>query len=160
MNNTNRTRAVVALAGLALIAGAAIANTTVTRAHGRFTDVDATRREGGHWRAAVLTRTNNRTGQSQEADRIEAFARHLDVSTATASTPPSFHVWMVSADTLTSADFGAMRVNRRGNAGFIFDTRRGATLPAGVTSISSFSGGTIEIRDANAGTTVLTATLP
>ena len=67
-----------------------------------------------------------RGAAAQQVDRIQATARHLDVSGASAANPPSFHVWMVSSDGLTSGDFGAMRVNRRGNAAFLFDTRREA----------------------------------
>ena len=157
MPNRMWTSAVAAVAGIVLVTGAALAAVTVQRAHGRFTDVDSTRREAGVWRMAVVTRTRGRN--AGEADLIAARAHHLDVSGATASNPPSFHVWLVSSDTLTSADFGAMRVNRRGNAVFQFDTRQGATLPSGVTSLSTFSGGTIEVRDGSS-TVVLSATLP
>jgi hypothetical protein len=149
--------AVAAVAGIIFVAGVAVAATTVHRAHGRFTDVDSTRREAGVWHVGVVTRT--RGGNSGETDVILATAKHLDVSGASAANPPSFHVWMVSSDTLTAADFGAMRVNRRGNAAFKFDTRRGATLPSGVTSLSTFSGGTIEVRDGTSAV-VLSSTLP
>jgi hypothetical protein len=151
--------AAAVVAGVVVVSGLAVASTTVQRAHGRFTDVDSTRREAGHWNVAVATRTSRRGGSSQEADRIEAYGKHLDVSGATATSRPSFHVWLVTSDASTSADFGAMRVNRRGNAAFIFDTRGGSSLPSGVTSLTSFSGGTIEIRDGS-GTVVLSSTLP
>jgi len=146
-----------AVAGIVVLAGAAVAATTTYRARGRFTDVDSTRREAGVWAVGVTTRTRGRN--TGETDVIRAAAKHLDVSGASAANPPSFHVWMVSSDTLTAADFGAMRVNRRGNAIFKFDTRRGATLPAGITSLSTFSGGTIEVRDGTSAV-VLSSTLP
>lgn len=153
-------RNVVLMAGaaLALVAGLAVAATTVWKGRGKFTDVDSTRREGGHWKVGEVSQSNrNRT---RVAARIEAQARNLDVSNASSTSPPNFHVWLVDSSGNTSADFGAMRVNRRGNAQFIFDTRR-ASFPNGVTSISGFTGGTIEIRDhSNSGTIVLSATLP
>jgi hypothetical protein len=98
-------------------------------------------------------------GNGAHAERVEATARRLNVSGATAANPPSFHVFLVKSDGSGAADFGAMRVNRRGNAAFKFDTRRGATLPSGVTSLSTFSGGTIEVRDGTSAV-VLSSTLP
>ncbi len=148
---------IVGIAALAAASGLAVASGTATRAHGKFTDVDSTRREGGIWRIGVLTRTRN--GNTREIDVVQAAARNLDVSGATASNPPSFHVYLVTSDSSTSADFGKMRVNRHGKGGFMFDTRFGSTLPSGVTSLSTFSGGTIEIHDGS-GTVVLSATLP
>ena len=136
---------VSALAGVALARGA-----TVSFDRGRLeppTDV----RTRGHYKLMEITR------DTASVERIQAWARHLDMSAVTADNPPNFHVWMTTSDGLTATDFGQMRVNRRGNAVFLLDSRETA-LPDGVTTLTAYAGGTVEVHDA-AGATVLSATL-
>lgn len=96
-------------------------------------------------------------GNGSHFERIETTARHLDMTADTQGAAPVYHVWLVTSDASAEADFGAMRTNQRGNAGFVFDTRH-TELPSGVTSITDYSGGTIEIR--NGSTAVAQATIP
>jgi hypothetical protein len=130
---------------------------TISRSmvQGRMAPVAQSGVEHGAFRMKVINR-----GNGAHAERIEATARRLNVSGATAQNPPSFHVFLVKSDGSGAADFGAMRVNRRGNAGFIFDTRRASnSLPSGVNTIVDYAGGTIEVRDGG-GTAVCAGTIP
>ncbi len=149
--------ALVAAAALFAAATGADARPNVSRqiVHGKMTPTATSGTEHGRFRMMVMD-----AGNGAHVERIEAAARGLDVSGATAANPPSFHVFLVKSDGSGAADFGAMRVNRRGNAMFIWDTRRIAdTLPSGVSSITDFGGGTIEIRDGG-GTAVCSGTIP
>lgn len=96
-------------------------------------------------------------GNGSHYERIETTARRLDMTADAQGAAPVYHVWLVSSDASSEADFGEMRTNQRGNAGFIFDTRR-TELPSGVSSITDYSGGTIEIR--NGSTAVAEASIP
>ena len=139
--------AVSALAALALARGA-----TISFDHGHMSSPDVENlRTRGRYKLMEITRG------TASVERVEAHARHLDMSAVTADTPANFHVWLTTSDTLTSTDFGQMQVNRHGNARFLLDSRQTA-LPEGVTSVTTYAGGTIEVRDA-AGATVLSATI-
>ena len=149
------------VAGLIAAATFAVAVTaearTVTRkfVQGRMTPVAQGGVEHGAFRMKIISR-----GSGAHAERIEATAKRLNVSGATAQNPPSFHVFLIKSGGSGAADFGAMRVNRRGNAAFIFDTRRASnSLPSGVNTIVDFGGGTIEVRDAG-GTAVCAGNIP
>ena len=141
---------VSACASVALARGA-----TVSFDHGRLTNGDEESRTRGHYKLVEITR-DTREG-TVSVERVQAWARHLDMSAVTEETPANFHVWLKTSDGLTSTDFGQMRVNRRGNAAFLFDSRA-AALPEGVTTLTAYAGGSIEIHDA-AGATVLSATI-
>jgi hypothetical protein len=143
------------LAAAALLALPLVADAGVTRqvVKGRLTATASGGAEKGRFLMGVLDRDNGR-----HVERIETFAHRLNVATATASSPPSFHVWLVLSDGSGAADMGAMRVNRRGDAVFIFDTRR-TTLPSSVNTITDYGGGTIEVRDGS-GSAVLSGSIP
>ena len=142
--------AVSALSSIALARGA-----TINFDRGHLASPDAESRTHGHYKLMEMTR-DTRTG-TVSVERIQAWARHLDMSAVTESTPADFHVWLTNSDASVSTDFGQMQVNRHGNSRFLLDSRSGA-LPDGVTSITAYAGGTIEIRDA-AGASVLSATI-
>jgi hypothetical protein len=142
--------AVAALVAAATFAAVAEARTLHLRnVHGRLTPVVQDDTEHGLFRMKRL-----RGRGDTQAERIEAFARGLDMS----GDAPSFHVFLVKSDGTGAADFGAMRVNRRGNGAFLFDTRRG-TMPDGVTTIVDYVGGVVEVRDAG-GTAVCSGVVP
>lgn len=149
-NRTWLAGAGVAAALLAVVVtSSAIASVTGSR--GPLSAATATGSETGRYRLMEISR-NRRT-----VDRIEAEARHLNVSGASRGNRPSFHVFLIQSSGRGATDFGAMRVNRFGQAAFVFDSRR-ASLPSGVSALTDFSGGTIEVRDSS-GSAVLSATL-
>jgi hypothetical protein len=136
-----------------LCAGATVANAraTITGTRGQLNPTARNGSETGRYKLTEITRSR------AFADRIEAEARGLNVAGATRGNRPAFHVFLIKSDGSAAADFGAMRVNRRGNAAFLFDSRR-ASFPSGVTTITDYSGGTIEVRDSS-NSAVLAATL-
>lgn len=134
--------AAAVVATLCIGATAAGARATITGTRGRLSPATQGGTESGRYRMFEISRSR------ALADRIEAQARGLNVSGATRGNRPAFHVFLVKSDGTGAADFGAMRVNRRGNAAFVFDSRR-ASFPSGVTTITDYSGGTIEVRDAS-----------
>jgi hypothetical protein len=128
------------------------AGTTHQVVRGRMVAAQVGGSESGRFRIAVVDRSNG-----AHVERIEAFAKHLDLSGFSATNPPAFHVWLTLSDGTGAADFGLMRVNRHGNGVFIFDTHF-ASLPSGVATIEDFGGGTIEVKSGT--TSVLTAGIP
>jgi hypothetical protein len=137
---------VSALTGIAFARGA-----TVSFDRGRLVSPDEGSRTRGHYKLVEITR------DSASVERVQAWARHLDMSAVSEESPANFHVWLTTSDGVTSTDMGQMRVNRRGNAVFLLDSRESA-LPEGFTSVTAYAGGTIEIRDAG-GASVLSATI-
>jgi hypothetical protein len=133
-------------------AGASVANARATRTgtQGDLSPTATNGRESGHYRMFEVS------GPRGTWDRVQARARRLPVGRTTRAARPAFHLFLVKSDG-TATDFGALRVNRIGNAAFLFDSRRMA-FPAGVTTITDYSGGTIEVRDSS-DTAVLSATL-
>ena len=117
-----------------VVRGAIHATAGESSSRGRFRMMVADRSGGAH------------------VERLEAFARRLDRSADT-----EFHVVLVSSDGLSTADFGAMRVNRFGFGFLLFDSRR-EDLPAGAATLTDFGGGTIEVRDGD--TAVLSGDIP
>ena len=139
---------VATLAGAAAVANA---GATITGERGQLSPTAAGGTESGRYRMYEITRSR------ATVDRVEVQARGLNVGAPTRpASRPAFHVFLIDSNG-TAADFGAMRVNRIGNARFLFDSRH-ASFPSGVTTITAYSGGTIEVRDAS-GSAVLSATL-
>ncbi len=136
-----------------LCVGATVANAraTITGTRGQLNATARNASEAGRYKLTEITRSR------ATVDRIEAEARGLNVAGATRGNRPAFNVFLIKSDGTGAADFGAMRVNRQGNAAFVFDSRR-ASFPSGVTTITDYSGGTIEVRDAS-NSAVLAATL-
>jgi hypothetical protein len=141
---TNRTWIAVVTVAAALCAGATVANAraTITGTRGQLSPTASNGTEAGRYRLVEISRSR------ATADRIETQARGLNVSGATRGNRPAFHVFLIKSDGSAAADFGAMRVNRQGNAAFVFDSRR-VSFPSGVTTITDYSGGTIEVRDSS-----------
>jgi hypothetical protein len=144
-------KSLIAAAALVAVATVALAGATVAGSKGSLSAVagNSGGHEQGRYRMAVVTRT---TGTGFE--RIETFAKRLDATPdAVSGERPAYDVWLVKSDGSAAADFGAMRVNKHGNAKFIFDTRH-MVLPAladasgNVASIADYAAGTIEIRNA------------
>lgn len=98
-----------------------------------------------------------RTDADRVRDRIDVACNHLDVTVPEGGSAPVYDLWLTTSDGATSVDFGDLTVTRRGRGGFHFNSRID-TFPDGVTSVSDFSGGTIEVR--NGDTSVLSATIP
>ena len=145
--------ALVAVASLAAAVGSAEARTIhLNNVQGRMTPVA----QGGSEHGVFRMKVHDRRGT--QVERIEASARGLNTTGASRQNPPSFHVFLVKQDGTGAADFGAMRVNLRGNGQFLFDSHR-ASFPSGVTTIVDYVGGTIEVRDAG-GTAVCSGVVP
>lgn len=150
---TSRTWISAVTVAAALCAGASVANAraTITGTRGRLSPATQGGSESGRYKMFEISRSR------ATADRIETEARGLNVSGATRGNRPAFHVFLIKSDGTGAADFGAMRVNRQGKAAFVFDSRR-VSFPSGVTTITDYSGGTIEVRDSS-NSAVLSATL-
>jgi len=134
--------AAVALVALPLVAGAGVVRSAV---HGKLDPVTQGGAERGRFRLVVGDRSN-----SSHIEKVEVDARHLDSTL-------EYHVFLVKTGGTDAADFGAMRINAGGHAGLRFTTRL-TTLPSGVTTISDYAGGTVEVRDGS--TAVLSGTVP
>lgn len=150
---TSRTWIAAFAVAATLCVGGAVANAraTITGTRGQLHATTRGGSEAGRYKMFEISRSR------ATADRIEADARGLNVAGSTRGNRPAFHVFLIKSDGSAAADFGAMRVNRQGNAAFVFDSRR-VSFPSGVTTITDYSGGTIEVRDAS-NAAVLSATL-
>lgn len=147
LNTTIRTAVAAALlAG----AGAALAAVTTSQVHGRLRSPDDSSRARGEFH--LITRDSRATTR----DKIGVSAVHLDTSSGESESAPEYHVWLIDGDQ-NEADFGAMRLNRRGNARFKFDSRRN-DFPSDISSVTQFGGGTLEVRDGE--TVVLSGSIP
>jgi hypothetical protein len=134
--------AALALVALPLVAGAGVVLNAV---HGKLDPVTQGGAERGRFRLVVGDRSNG-----SHIEKVEVDARHLD-------TTLEYHVFLVKSGGTDAADFGAMRLTPSGHGGLRFTTRL-TSLPSGVTTVSDYAGGTVEVRDgANA---VLTGTVP
>lgn len=136
------TVAALALLAIPLVAGAGVVRSAV---HGRLAAVAQGGTESGRFRLIVGDRSN-----SSHIEKIEAEARQLDSTI-------EYHVFLVKSGGTDAADFGAMHVGPHGHAGLRFTTRL-TSLPSGVTTISDYAGGTVEVRDGS--TAVLSGTVP
>lgn len=136
--------AAVVTAALLAAAGSAVAGATRHVVRGKLEAVAEDGRERGRFLMGTLDRSNG-----GHAEHIEVFVRRLDMTVANAPVRPAlrpeYRVFLIKEDGTGEADFGAMRVNRHGSGRLLFDTRRVA-LPAGVTTITDFGGGTMEVR--------------
>lgn len=148
-------RAVAVLAVAFALAGAAvpsIAGATRAAVHGKFTaQID------GDDAAGRFNISHRESDKGAILDRIEVGAVKLDATADSGGLLPVYDVVLVSADAATTANFGSMRLSKKGKAAFLFTTRVSA-LPDGVTDVTMFEGGTIEIRTGD--TVVLSAEIP
>jgi hypothetical protein len=134
-------------AALAVVAVPLVAIAGVTRhaVRGNMQPVTQGGSERGRFRLLVGERSNGAT-----FERIEAATRSLDSAT-------EYRLFLVKSGGTDAADFGSVRVGPHGFGGFRFDTRF-ASLPSGVTTLSDYGGGTIEVRAGD--TAVLTGSVP
>lgn len=120
--------------------------------HGRLAAVDELSASRGKFRLVSQARDN---GDAREA--IEVACGPMDVERDDEGGRPEYRLVLTSSDGGTTADFGSFVLARRGRAGFRWSTRFD-TYPDGVTTITAFSGGTIEVR--RDGEAVLTGEVP
>jgi hypothetical protein len=147
---------VLAMAGvavaLALAAVPSVAGATRAAVHGKLTA-----QIEGDDAAGRFSISHRESDGGAILDRIEVGAVKLDATVDAGGLLPVYNVVLVTADASTSADFGAARLSKRGKAAFRFTTRVTA-LPDGVTDVTMFDGGTIEVRAGS--TVVLAGTIP
>lgn len=85
-------------------------------------------------------------------------AEGLDTTTDDAGDLPVYDIWLITDDGGTEADFGDMKLRRSGKAKFKFRSRRD-DYPAAIDEVRDFTGGKVEIRDADDGV-VLRGNIP
>jgi hypothetical protein len=137
----------VATAGVAVVVGVAHADQLDQQIKGKLTAVDVTSGARGEFRMDTVARTN---GNGREV--VVMNARRLGATPDAGGQLPSYHVVLIDAAATTTTDFGAVRLNRAGQAYFRFDSRFD-DYPAGVTTITAYGGGTFELQ--HEGTAVL-----
>jgi hypothetical protein len=135
------------VAAAALAVGVAYADQLDQQVKGRLAAVDITSGARGDFRIDTVARTND-----NDREVIVMNARRLGATPDAGGQLPSYHVVLVNADESTTTDFGAVRLNRNGQAYFRFDSRFDS-YPSGVTTITAYGGGKFELQ--HEGTAVL-----
>jgi hypothetical protein len=105
---------------------------------------------------AVYHISAHKNEQDRVKEEVRVEAKKLDTTRDDQGNPPDYHLWLVTKDGAES-DFGFMFLNRGGNARLHFDSKHDA-YPTGVTTVTSFGEGKIQIRAG--ATVVLEGTLP
>lgn len=123
-------------------------STQVVRGRMSFQDSDAT----GRFEMRAITRGEH--AREEVRVRFEG----LDATADGEGNLPEYHLWLVTGDGGTEADFGAARLRRNGHGGFRYRFPR-MDHPDGVDDLRDFGGGAIELRDAD-DALVLEGTIP
>lgn len=140
--------AVVASVAVVSMVEAGIVRQTV---HGRLPAVDSESRAKGVFTLTSIAADNGNTRESISVDALR-----LDATADGQGNLPDYHLVLKTLDGAES-DFGSLRINARGRAHFAFNSRAN-TYPDGVTTITTFSDGAIEVR--LDGTAVLSGLVP
>jgi hypothetical protein len=119
---------------------------------GRLVAVDTSSGARGDFRIE----SRRRTGRVEETIMLHASRLGAAVDTVTGNRP-EYHAVLIDAAATTTADFGAVRLNRGGRVEFRFKSPHDS-FPAGATTVTAFGGGTFELqRD---GAAVLRGSIP
>jgi hypothetical protein len=148
-----RRLAVGVLAAIAVMGAATAVRATTFHyhAHGRMSTAEPSRTKG------VFRLSSQRdTEKDRVKEALFAEAKKLDTTKDDQGNPPDYHLWLVKQDGAES-DFGYMFLNRGGNGRFRFDSKRDL-FPEGVTTLTAFGGGKIQVRTGD--TVVLEGTVP
>ena len=136
-----------ATAATAVVVGVAYADQLDQQVKGKLAAEDVTSGARGEYRMDTVARTN---GGGREV--IVMNAKRLGATLDAGGQLPSYHVFLIDAAATTTTDFGAVRLNKDGQAYFRFDSRFD-DYPAGVTTITAYGGGKFELQ--HEGTAIL-----
>ncbi|MCE9637527.1 MAG: hypothetical protein K8T90_17640 [Planctomycetes bacterium] len=140
--------AVAATVAVVSMVEAGIVRQTV---RGRLPAVDTASAAKGIFTLTSIAADNGNTRESVSVD-----ATRLDATADAQGNLPDYHLVLTTLAGAES-DFGSLRLNARGRGRFEFNSRTG-TYPDGVTTITSFTDGAIEVR--LDGTAVLSGLVP
>lgn len=119
--------------------------------NGRLPAVDTESRAKGTFHIGSVAADN---GNARE--RILVEAKHLDATADSGGNLPDYHL-VLTTQAGAETDFGSLRLSARGRGRYEFNSRND-TYPEGVTTVTSFGAGSIEVR--LDGTAVLSALVP
>jgi hypothetical protein len=128
-----------AAAVLVLVSAAVAADEYDQTVRGKVAAVDTSSGARGDFRLDV------RVHDGKKVEKLDFRGSRLGALPDLQGHRPVYHVVLIDSGATKTADFGAVHLSNGGSASLHFDSRRGG-FPSGVTTLTSFGGGKLELQ--------------